>query len=171
MTGLEMKPTKSERDCGACSACCDGWVKIVVEGHEAYPGKPCPWSTGTGCSHYKDRPVDPCRNFSCSWIPEGSPLPKWFRPDQSKVVVLFDQIRFAGVPVDLAVPVGQQVPDRPLSWLKGFAETHGRPLVYLENVPATEPGEFEKEAKVSIHAPEDFRNQLSDFLDQGGRLW
>jgi hypothetical protein len=36
------------RQCQPCTACCDGWVQITVKGCEAYPGHPCPHSTGKG---------------------------------------------------------------------------------------------------------------------------
>ncbi|HEY5682465.1 MAG TPA: SEC-C metal-binding domain-containing protein, partial [Sulfuricaulis sp.] len=33
--------TAAERHCGTCTACCDGWVRMNIRGHEVYPGKPC----------------------------------------------------------------------------------------------------------------------------------
>ncbi len=60
------------RQCQPCTACCDGWVQITVKGCEAYPGHPCPHSTGEGCDDYENRPVDPCRKFECAWVKSGS---------------------------------------------------------------------------------------------------
>ena len=55
----------SARRCDACTACCDGWLKIAVHGHAVYPGKPCPFSSGHHCTIYDTRPQDPCRAFVC----------------------------------------------------------------------------------------------------------
>ena len=38
----------ARRVCGTCTACCDGWVAGVIEGHEMKPGQPCHFR-GEGC--------------------------------------------------------------------------------------------------------------------------
>jgi len=53
----------------------DGWVQMVVDGTEIYPGHPCPHRTGECCDDYTNRPTDPCGKFSCGWVIENSPLP------------------------------------------------------------------------------------------------
>lgn len=78
------------RACNGCTACCDGWVRIEVKGYEAWPGHP--YSTGKGCSDYENRPEFPCRQFVCGWLLPNSPLPEWMKPDQAKVMVLFNQL-------------------------------------------------------------------------------
>ena len=109
------------RDCRPCTACCDGWLQIKVEGVPVYPGRPCPHSTGKGCNDYANRPVDPCVHFICGWRRDGSPLPEWMKPSNAKVIVLFDQSNWRGMPVDVAVPVGRRIPPRALNWLQQFA--------------------------------------------------
>jgi len=49
-------------------------------------------------------------------------------------MVIFDKLRWQGYPVDLALPVGRRVPPRALKWLQAFAQKHGRPLLYSEQV-------------------------------------
>ncbi len=89
---------ENSRSCQPCTACCDGWLQIRVNGMDAWPGKPCPHSTGSGCRIYADRPVDPCVNFIYSWKMEGSPLPDWMKPSNAKVIVLPHQITWRDLP-------------------------------------------------------------------------
>ena len=112
------------RSCQPCTACCDGWVKMTIQGVPVFPGHPCPHSTRQGCDDYLNRPIDPCVNFSCGWIMAASPLPDWMKPDNARVIVLFNKFQWQGVPVDLAVPVGKRIPPRALTWLRNFAEAH-----------------------------------------------
>lgn len=99
-----------------------------------FPGQPCPHSTGQGCDDYENRPAMPCRQFNCGWVVDGSPLPEWLKPDNAKVIVIFNKIQWQGIPVDVAVPVGKRIPPRALRWLMDFASQQGRPLLYAEQV-------------------------------------
>jgi len=120
------------RECQPCTGCCDGWVQMMIGDTHVYPGQPCPHSTGKGCDDYENRPVDPCHHFNCGWVVQGSPLPDWFKPNNAKVIVIFNKITWQGVPVDVAVPVGKRIPPRALNWLMDFAKQNGRPLLYAE---------------------------------------
>ena len=71
-----MAKTPPSRECQPCTACCDGWLQIRVNGVPVFPGRPCPHSTGSGCDDYKNRPVDPCVHFICGWRMDASPLPE-----------------------------------------------------------------------------------------------
>ena len=95
---------------------------MTIGGIPVYPGQPCPHSTGKGCDDYENRPVDPCENFNCGWIIPNSPLPDWIKPNNAKVIFIFDKLKWNGIPVDLAIPVGKRIPPRSLEWLKKFAE-------------------------------------------------
>jgi hypothetical protein len=142
---------------------------MLIQGVEVYPGRPCPHSTGQGCDDYANRPLDPCHNFNCGWIIEGSPLPEWMKPDSAGVIVLFNQLVWNGLPVDLAVPVGRRVPPRALHWLQEFSRTQGRPLVYTEQV--LEGGQFQKEQQVYGYGPPEFQQHLLRRQQEGKRLW
>ncbi|UOG93216.1 MAG: hypothetical protein L3K52_05645 [Candidatus Thiothrix sulfatifontis] len=157
------------RVCQPCTACCDGWVQMNIKGADVYPGCPCPHSTGKGCNDYANRPVDPCDNFNCGWVIPNSPLPDWMKPNEAKVMVLFNKFQWRGVPVDVALPVGKRIPPRALNWLKQFAEQHGRPLVYLEQEVVA--GKFQKEQQAVAYGPPDFQREVMAQIAQGKRLW
>jgi hypothetical protein len=160
---------ETERNCNGCSACCDGWVQMTIGGVPIYPGRPCPHSTGKGCDDYANRPVDPCVKFVCGWRVDGSPLPDTFRPDRSGVLVMFAKRQWQGRPVDLAVPVGPSIPPPALAWLKRFAEQHGRPLIYTEQIVAE--GGYQRDQALYGHGPPAFQAFLEEALRTGRRLW
>jgi hypothetical protein len=122
--------TRQDRICGSCTACCDGWLKIEVRGHEVRPGKPCPFSTGTSCTIYPDRPQHPCREFVCGWLAASSPLPDWMRPDRSDMIVLAANFMWHGLPVDVAVAAGARPKRKALDWLMEFGVANKRLLIY-----------------------------------------
>ena len=157
------------RQCQPCTACCDGWVQMNIRGAAVYPGCACPHSTGKGCNDYANRPVDPCDNFSCGWIVPQSPLPDWMKPNEAKVMVLFNKLQWRGLPVDVAVPVGKRIPPRALNWLKQFAEQHGRPLIYTEQTVVN--GQFSKDQQTIAYGPPDFQQEITARIAQGQRLW
>ena len=96
LSGVVLSKSTAPRECQPCTACCDGWLQIRVNGVPVHPGRPCPHSTGSGCSDYENRPVDPCVHFICGWRMDGSPLPDWMKPNNAKVIVLFDQRTWRG---------------------------------------------------------------------------
>lgn len=82
-----MAESTIRRECGPCTACCEGWHTAIVNGHEMYPGRPCHFFLN-GCTIYKDRPKDPCVNYSCDWLNDkNNTFPEWFRPDLSGVII------------------------------------------------------------------------------------
>ncbi len=152
-----------------CTGCCDGWLQIIVEGKPAYPGKPCHHSTGKGCDDYEHRPVDPCVKFVCGWRMDGSPLPDWMKPDNAKVIVLFNKTQWRGIPVDVAVPVGRRIPPRALNWLQQFAQTHQRALLYSEQL--VENGKFSNRQAASAFGPPEFQQEMAERIQSGQPLW
>jgi len=142
---------------------------MLIDGVSVYPGSPCPHSTGSGCDDYPNRPIDPCGNFRCGWIIEGSPLPEWMKPDTGRVIVLFNKLSWNGYPVDLAVPVGKRIPPRALGWLQTFSERHGRPLIYTEQI--VESGKFQQEQQVLGYGPPAFQQDLIRWLEEGRTLF
>jgi len=158
-----------KRECQPCTACCDGWVQMVINGVAVYPGKPCPHSTDKGCDNYANRPVDPCSNFKCGWIVENSPLPDWMRPDEGKVIVIFNKLQWNGYPVDVAVPVGEKIPPKSLDWFKKFSEEYMRPLIYMEQV--IKSGELQKQQETIGYGPPEFLRDLVQWKEEGINLW
>lgn len=151
----------STRSCQPCTACCDGWLAISINNYDVRPGRPCLYSTGAGCSDYKNRPVDPCRTFQCGWRMEGSPLPEWMKPNLSKVIVVLDKLT-NGQPVIMAAPVGVSIPARSLDWLKQFADQHNAPLVYTEQI--LQDGRYSTEQGFIVHAPSSKKDEVIKWL-------
>jgi hypothetical protein len=121
------------RQCGSCTACCDGWLNAEIFGQKVTAGRPCRYSTSTGCSVYADRPQYPCRDFVCGWIRSDSTLPDWMRPSECGAIV-FLWFDWQGQKVINAVPVGEKIPERTLDWLKAHAQEQGRPLIFTERI-------------------------------------
>ncbi len=77
----------SDRECGTCTKCCEGWLKGNIKGHEMYPGKPCFFvEIGKGCKDYENRPKEPCKSFECGWITIDE-MPEEFKPSMSGVIM------------------------------------------------------------------------------------
>lgn len=155
----------AHRQCQPCTACCDGWVRMTIHGQDVYPGKPCVHSTGAGCNDYTNRPVDPCVKFACGWVIPQSPLPDWMQPNHSRTMVLFEQYRWRGIPVDLAVPVGRRIPGRALDWLKNFCSRHGRLLIYTEQIK--ENGQYSREQNYLAFGPQVFLQEVATWIERG----
>jgi hypothetical protein len=98
---------------------------------------------------------------------ENSPLPDWMKPNNSKVIVLFDQDRWRGFPVDVAVPVGRRIPPRALKWLQQFAETNQRLLLYSEQI--VENGKFSQQQNVAAYGPPEFQQEMAERTRRGER--
>ena len=144
------------RHCLPCTACCQGWLSATIQGHIVSAGKPCPHSRPTGCAIYAERPDNPCRTFTCSWLVDNSPLPEWMRPDQCGAIVLLS-LPWQGQKVISAIPVGRLIPEPTLHWLKQYAEAHQRPLIFYERLVAD--GAFSGLKRFGFGPPE-FRRQV-----------
>lgn len=99
---------------------------------------------------------------------EGSPLPDWMKPSNAKVIVLFNQSVWNGMPVDVAVPVGRRIPPRALNWLKHFAEANNRALLYSEQI--VENGVFTGEQAGSAYGPPEFQREMAERASRGENL-
>ena len=126
-------------------------------------------STGAGCNIYAERPVEPCRSFNCGWRLRPGDYPDWMRPDQSKVIVLFNRLTWQGLAVDVAIPVGQAIPAPALDWLKLFAGLKKRPLLWVEQ--NVENGVFAGTQQVFSHGPTAFQQEMKERVLKGEKLW
>jgi len=147
------------RDCGNCTACCDGWLKIEVRGHPVRPGTPCPFRTDCGCSIYAERPQHPCREFVCGWLVASSPLPDWMRPDKSDVILLAANFSWQGLPVDVAVAAGARPRKKALDWLMRFCSERRRCLMY------------QMDDEWFAFGPPAFQAEMSQRLQCGKKPW
>jgi hypothetical protein len=91
------------------------------------------------------------------------------KPSKAKAIVLFNKLRWRGSPVDLALPVGRRIPPRTLNWLKTFAQSHGRPLVYSEQVLG--PDGYTGQQEVFGFGPPEFQAWVRDCERRGEKLW
>ena len=123
------------RDCGDCTACCEGWVEDRIEiGSkviEMRPGKPCEHCTDRGCGIYKERPTDPCRVFNCAWLLNEADFPDDMRPDRCGAIVLVDR-PWKDWDVVQAMPVGAEIPLDTLESLRRFTQNKNIPFVFYE---------------------------------------
>ena len=99
---------------------------------------------------------------------DGSPLPDWMKPNNAKVIVLFSQHTWRGLPVDVAVPVGRKIPPRSLEWLQRFAEANNRMLLYSEQI--VENGVYTKQQSVSAFGPPEFQHEMAERAARGEKL-
>jgi hypothetical protein len=100
---------------------------------------------------------------------DNSPLPEWMKPSNAKVVVLFNQTQWRGMPVDVAVPVGRRIPPRALNWLQQFAQTHQRGLLYSEQI--VENGKFSNQQSANVFGPPEFQQDMAQRMQSGQPLW
>lgn len=100
---------------------------------------------------------------------QDSPLPEWMKPNNAKVVVLFDQTRWRGMPVDVAVPVGRRIPPRALNWLREYAQANQRALLYSEQV--VEDGKYTNRQAFSAYGPPEFQIEMEQKAAAGVRPW
>lgn len=107
---------KVTRDCGECTACCEGHLAGTIYGHVMKPGTPCHFLGENRCSIYQKRPQNPCKNFTCAWlVDEGRVLPEWMKPSLSKVIVL--EKEWTGGKYWKVLEAGQKMNVEILNWL------------------------------------------------------
>jgi hypothetical protein len=146
-----------KRECGTCTACCDGWVVGTIRGHEMKPGQPCHFRGEGCCTIYDARPQDPCRSFVCGWLAPDSPLPESFRPD--KLGVMFVRTRWRAKPAYILRSAGRDPDETLLAWMRDFAAKSGAPFFYEQ-----------KGERFGFGAPE-FQQEMLARLESGERLW
>jgi hypothetical protein len=112
---------KNGRSCEGCTACCEGWLTAEIKGEMMYPGKPCQFvEQGVGCTIYKDRPKDPCKEFRCMWRDTDEQImPDEFKPSEVKSMVTRQQIQ--GIDYLMLTECGAKPLPEVLSWFVTFA--------------------------------------------------
>lgn len=149
------------RQCDTCTACCEGWLTSEVT--NMYPGHPCSHCTAQGCAIYETRPEDPCRDFTCGWLQDGSPLPEEMRPDKSGVIVLLDR-KWEGWTVIKAIPAGKSIPEDSLKWLMQYAQSVNVPLLLMDRI--VEDGRFIGKS-IRGFGPPAFRQTVDNAINPG----
>jgi len=145
------------RQCGTCTACCDGWVKGTVFGHEMYPGRPCHFRGEGCCAIYERRPTDPCRNFICGWLQAGSPFPEEFQPNRLGVLVI--PVRWRDKTAYILRSAGRDPDEALLGWMREFSLRTDRSFFY------------EQKGERFGFGPREFQIEMLAKLERGERLW
>ena len=120
--------TVTQRACGSCTGCCEGWAAGSIRGHAMYAGKHCHFLTEKKCTIYEERPVSPCRNFVCGWLADDSPFPEEFRPDHIGVIII--RIRWRNRPAYLLLSAGRDPDAALITWMEAYAMRSGQPFFY-----------------------------------------
>jgi len=154
-TVIPLKP--AQRQCGTCTACCDGWVVGTVRGHQMKPGTPCHFRGDGCCTIYDQRPVEPCRNFVCGWLAPGSPFPEEFRPDRLGVMIV--RTRWRGRAAYILGSAGRDPDERLLDWMRSFSVQTGSPFFY------------ESRGERFGFGPPEFQQEMLARVERGERLW
>jgi hypothetical protein len=150
-------PAASERACGRCTACCEGWAAGEIRGHAMYPGRHCHFLREGHCTIYDERPVSPCRNFVCGWLAEVESFPEAFRPDRLGVIIV--RIRWRNAPAYLLLSAGREPGAELLEWMRAFSRRTRRPFFYEQR------GE-----KLGFGPPE-FQQDMLARLARGEPMW
>ena len=145
------------RECGGCTACCDGWVSGVIEGHAMKPGVPCHFRGEHACTIYERRPEDPCRRFNCGWLERSSPFPESFRPDRLGVMII--TLRWRGHPAYVLRSAGRDPDEALLAWMRELSLRTGSPFFY------------EQGGERFGFGPEEFQREMHERVVRGETLW
>jgi hypothetical protein len=146
-----------KRECGSCTACCEGWAEGEIRGHRMHAGQHCHFLQAGACTIYDERPQSPCRNFVCGWLAPGSPFPDAFRPDLSGVIIV--TLRWRDGPCYVLLPAGNDAGPEMLDWMKPYARQSGAPFYYA--VQGQRLG----------YGPVAFQQEMLDKLQRGLPLW
>jgi hypothetical protein len=90
------------------------------------------------------------------------------KPNNAKVIVLFNQHAWRGLPVDVAVPVGRRIPPRALEWLQQFAQRHNRLLLYSAQI--LEDGVYTTQQSVAAFGPPEFQREMAERASTGEKF-
>lgn len=158
-TAKDILVSDGERDCGPCTACCEGWLESKKM--ELSPGTPCVHRSESGCAVYEERPQDPCRAFRCGWLARPEEFPESMRPD------LIGTILIKGPTVDkwetiALVPAGESVPAEVLQWMTDYAEERQIPLIW--HVRGKQADQF-KGGKTFAKGPDEFLSAARWHMD------
>ncbi len=129
------------RQCGECTACCDGWVA---------GGDHC-------CSIYERRPQHPCRDFVCGWLQDASPFPDDWRPDKLGVMVI--TMKWRGRDAYVLRSAGRDPGETTIAWMRELSLRTGRPFFY------------EIAGERFGFGPPEFQREMAEKVAHGEKLW
>ncbi len=145
------------RECGECTACCEGWAEGEIRGHRMFAGQPCHFLAGGACTIYAERPQSPCRNFVCGWLMPGSPFPESFRPDRVGVIIV--PLKWHDRPAYVLLSAGNDAGPEMLAWMQAYARASGSPFYYQQH------------GERLGYGPPAFQHEMLDKIRRGEALW
>tara|TARA_R110001606_G_scaffold338829_1_gene486884 strand:- start:2643 stop:3065 length:423 start_codon:yes stop_codon:yes gene_type:complete len=105
----------ANRECGDCTQCCQGNLVLKIF-DQRWTGRPCQFVGEKGCTIYKDRPKDPCKDFKCGWLGDTDYVfPEWMKPDKSGLILMWKKRN--SIPYLLAVHCKSGTNVEALLWL------------------------------------------------------
>jgi hypothetical protein len=109
---------KVTRECGSCTACCDGRLLLDIFGKK-WVGRPCHYlKKNKGCTIYKHRPDNPCKQFSCGWLKDSKyKYPEWLKPNKSGFLLMDWKKTKTGIPYTIAVAGKEGYNEESMLWL------------------------------------------------------
>ena len=146
-----------QRECGECTACCQGWAEGEIRGHRMHPGQHCHFLQQGACTIYEERPQSPCRNFVCGWLAPGSPFPDAFRPDRLGVIIV--PLRWRDRPCHVLLSAGRDADEATLAWMRQYAQASGSPFYYQQG------------GERLGYGPPEFLHEMADKVRRGEKLW
>jgi SEC-C motif len=157
ITPAALAAAPGARQCGECTACCEGWAEGEIRGHRMFPGQHCHFLQEGACTIYEERPQSPCRNFVCGWLVSGSPFPETWRPDRVGVIIV--PMRWRDRPCHVLLSAGQEPSDETVAWMQAHSRATGWPFYY------------EHKGERLGYGPAAFQQDMLEKLQRGEKLW
>ena len=122
---------KTKRQCGDCTACCDGRLVLDIFG-KRYSGRSCHYVGKTGCTIYKYRPKNPCRTFNCGWLKdEDFKYPGFLKPNKSGFILLDWKKTKNGIPFIIAVAGRDGYSQEAFLWLIDYCSENDLNIEFI----------------------------------------
>jgi hypothetical protein len=144
-------------------------LKIDEGPVQAHAGKPCSHCTPSGCGIYNIRPVNPCQQFFCAWRQADTPLIEAMRPDLSGVMVVMDRLTWRDDKVLVAIPVGEDIPEKSLTYLLSLAQLTDMNMLTVQFVQ--EQQKLTGGSRISAYGSPDFVADMKLRFKDGGLDW
>jgi len=142
----------NKRECGECTACCEGWFRpnvgegwwirsspelqpepAEIYGHPILPMLGCHFR-GNGCTIHENKPNHPCKSYQCAWLQnKNNQIPEWIKPSKSKVIITErKRDQPSGTPITFwdITECGQEISATYLNWILIFCERNDIPVKY-----------------------------------------
>lgn len=129
---MELRMT---RQCGDCTACCQGWLPGEAYGRHFFPGKPCHFLECNGCTIYEQRPESPCQHYNCEWLINWT-IPAWMKPTVSNAIITqrnWTDSRGGENKYWDVCETGKKITPEALNWLFQYHQGTGMPMVIQVN--------------------------------------